>query len=70
MRICWMTGPQEWAFKVICERYAGALPGYEHVFNDPAGADVVFSVTPTQLMTLAEKKKIVLHLDSLRALQR
>lgn len=70
MKICWMYFKEEWAFKIICERYAKAMPNDEHVFNQPEGADVVFAVTTPMLHALnIINKNVILHLDSFRALR-
>ena len=70
MRIAWMQGKQEWAFKHLCEHLRKALPKHTHAINEPRGADVSFRVCPFQLDTVADKRNTIQHIDSNRWYER
>jgi hypothetical protein len=70
MRIAWMQGKQEWAFKHLCEHLRRAMPKHEHAINEPRGADAVFYVCPSQLDYLPDRKNAIQHIDSNRWYER
>lgn len=68
MKINWITGPDTWAFRFICEHYSKALDKLEHVFNDRGDIDYVCS--PTHLPKIKPDSKTILHIDSNRWYER
>jgi len=70
-RIGWIQGNENWAFRNICTHYKRALPDFEHAdlaLSDDVPSDAYFAVSPHMLHRIAQQKKTVLHLDSVRAL--
>lgn len=66
MKIGWITGNQDWAYKNLMEHNSKALPQHQHTTND-YDADVVIAMSP-QGMNPEVIKKSILHLDSKRIL--
>jgi len=69
MKIGWLCGNEEWAFKIITETHSKELPEYTHIFNEVDVADVIYVPTTSYLKNVSDKKRVILHLDSFRALR-
>ncbi len=68
MRIGWLVGNQNWAYKNIMEHFKKVMPEYQHIEND-ISADIVIIMSPQDLRKVTDKRKVILHLDSKRALE-
>ncbi len=70
MKIGWIQGIQNWAFRIICRHYQEAIPECQHInleFDDKEGkADVLYVVWPPIIKGIKDKSKVILHLDSER----
>ena len=66
MKISWITGNQNWAYKNLKKHNSKALPQHEHTEND-TDADVMVAMCP-QVLEGADLNKAILHLDSKRIL--
>ncbi|MDD5486115.1 MAG: hypothetical protein PHW65_00975 [Dehalococcoidales bacterium] len=65
MRISWLIGNQNWAYKNLMEHNRRAMPQFEHVANE-TDADVVVSMYPQGIGHIPDKKRAIMHLDSRR----
>jgi len=63
--VSWCQGPENWAFKNLCEHLRKQMPAHKHKINEPK-ADVLFLVSPSQLDKFSDKKNIIQHVDSNR----
>jgi len=68
MKIDWMHGHEEWAFRNLCEHLIKELSDFESGSDNP---DIFFLVSPHQLPKNPnlDRNKIILHLDSVRAIE-
>jgi len=66
MKINWITGVQNWAYKNLVSHLIKAMPGHEHITNDRDGGDADFLVAVDQLKTREVNSKTILHIDGNR----
>lgn len=64
MRVGWIIGIEDWAFKNLMNHNSKALPGYEHKINDYK-ADVIIVMSPPALKNV-DRTRAIAHLDSQR----
>ena len=73
MRIGWIQGKDNWAFRFLCKRYQKALPEYQHIdleYEDKEKqADILYVSTSHLLRYIHEKEKAIFHLDGTRMLE-
>lgn len=67
LRVGWIVGNQNWAYKNIMEHFKKVMTEYQHIENDET-ADIVVMMSPPQLRKVTDKGKVILHLDSKRIL--
>ena len=65
MKINWMIGIQNWAYKNLVSHLIKAMPKITHTTNDKDG-DVTFLVAVDQLKTIKADSKTILHMDGNR----
>jgi hypothetical protein len=66
MKVSWLIGNQDWAYKNLMEQNRRAMPQHKHTVNETK-ADVVVSMYPQGLRRV-DRSKAILHLDSRRIL--
>lgn len=67
MKIGWIIGSENWAYKNVMEHFKKEMSEYEHIAND-ISADVVIAMSTGQSKKVKENGKLILRLDSKRAL--
>jgi len=69
MKINWLTGPHNWAYKNLASHVMKALPQHKHVSNDSAG-DITVLMSVDQLRDHATNETTILHIDGNRWYER
>jgi len=67
IKVSWLIGRQEWAYKNLASHNTKAMPEHEHELNGKR-ADVFIGMYPLSLQEVQERKKAIIHLDSRRIL--
>jgi len=67
IKIGWLVGDENWAYKNIMEHFEKKMQEYEHISNS-IDADIVMAMSLKELKQVKDKKNAILHLDSKRAL--
>jgi len=67
MKINWITGAQEWAYKYLVKHIVSKMSKHQHVFNqEQKSNEITFLVAPTQLPKYQANSKTILHIDGNR----
>lgn len=66
MKISWITGNQNWAYKNLEKHNSKALAEHKHTENEKE-ADVIVAMCP-QVLAGQDLSRTILHLDSKRIL--
>lgn len=73
IKIGWIQGKDNWAFRFLCKRYQKVLPEYQHIdlkYDDKEKqADVLYVVSAHLLKNISQKEKVIFHLDGKRMLE-
>ncbi|GEM_PF-1591216 len=71
-KVGWIRCDDNWAFKNVCKHFQKQMKEYNHldcISGDNQYADVYCVVSPSFLKYVEQLNKVILHLDSERALK-